>query len=193
MSLSTETSVVKAEREPTEIQEENVSPTPVAMIETDRSEPLNVDTIRELWSKTYNTNGKPDWSHIYPYYHPDVVFQDSIQRIEGIEEFVALCERLTKRCEMLQMEIHSIAQNANTILMDWTMTMVFKKSPSTPIYGSTKLTLHEDGRIIEQRDYYDLWGDIFNGIPYFKKPYRRFMRKVLRVAGGANGQAQTAR
>jgi len=140
---------------------------------------LNIDTVRELWSRTYNTQGKPDWSHIYPYYHPDVVFQDSIQRIEGIEEFTALCERLTKRCESLRMDIHAIAQNGNVILMDWTMTMVFKKSPSTPIYGSTRLTLHDDGRIIAQRDYYDLWGDIFNGIPYFKGPYRRFMRKVF--------------
>jgi limonene-1,2-epoxide hydrolase len=140
---------------------------------------LNPATVRELWSKTYNPAGKPDWSHIYPYYHPDVVFHDSIQRIEGKAEFVALCERLTRRCERLQMEIHSIAQAANVILMDWTMTMVFRKSPSTPIYGSTRLTLHEDGRIAEQRDYYDLWGDIFNGIPYFRRPYRRFMRRFF--------------
>jgi limonene-1,2-epoxide hydrolase len=140
---------------------------------------LDVHTVRELWSKTYNAEGKPDWSHIYPYYHPDVIFQDSIQRVEGMKEFVALCERLTKRCEKLQMEIHSVAQQDNVILMDWTMTMVFKKFPSTPIYGSTKLTLHEDGRIIEQRDYSDLWGDIFNGIPYFKKTYRKFMRRYF--------------
>ncbi len=140
---------------------------------------LDLDTVRELWSKTYNTQGKPDWSHIYPYYHPDIVFEDSIQRIEGLEEFVALCERLTKRCEKLQMDIHAMAQNGNTIFMSWTMTMVFKKSPSTPIYGTTRLTLHPDGRIIEQRDYYDLWGDIFNGIPYFKGPYRKFMRKYF--------------
>ena len=139
--------------------------------------PLDIDTVRTLWSKTYNSNGKPDWSHIYPYYHPDVVFQDTIQRIEGIGEFVALCERLTKRCESLQMEILAIAQNANIILMDWIMTMSFNKYPSTPVYGSTKLVLHPDGRIIHQRDYYDLWGDIFNGIPYFKKPYRKFIRK----------------
>lgn len=139
--------------------------------------PLDIDTVRALWSKTYNSNGKPDWSHIYPYYHPDVVFQDTIQRIEGIGEFVALCERLAKRCESLQMEILAIAQNANIILMDWIMTMSFNKYPSTPVYGSTKLVLHPDGRIIHQRDYYDLWGDIFNGIPYFKKPYRKFMRK----------------
>jgi limonene-1,2-epoxide hydrolase len=140
---------------------------------------LDIDTVKALWSKTYNTDGKPDWSHIYPYYHPQVVFQDSIQRIEGITEFVALCERLTRRCESLRMEIHSIAQSGNVILMDWTMTMMFKKYPSTPVYGSTKLVLHEDGRIIAQRDYYDLWGDIFNGIPYFKGPYRRFMRRTF--------------
>ncbi len=139
--------------------------------------PLDVDTVRELWSRTYNTNGKPDWSHLYPYYHPDVVFEDSVQRIEGIGEFVALCERLTKRCESLQMEILSIAQGSNFILMDWIMTMSFNKYPSTPVYGSTKLTFHADGRIIHQRDYFDLWGDIFNGIPYFKKTYRKFMRK----------------
>lgn len=142
-----------------------------------KRKPLDIDTIRELWSKTYNTEGKPDWSHIFPYYHPDIVFQDSIGRIEGIDEFVALCKRLTERCESIEMQILSIAQNSNIILMDWIMTMSFNKYPSTPVYGSTKLVLHEDGRIIEQRDYFDLWGDIFNGIPYFKNHYRRFMRK----------------
>jgi limonene-1,2-epoxide hydrolase len=141
--------------------------------------PLDADTVRELWSKTYNPDGKPDWSHIFPYYHPDMVFHDSIQRIEGKEEFVAMCRRLTKRCEKLKMDIHAVACNGNFIFMNWTMTMVFRKFPSTPMYGSSRLTLHEDGRIIEQRDYYDLWGDIFNGVPYFRKPYRAFMRKFF--------------
>jgi limonene-1,2-epoxide hydrolase len=136
-----------------------------------------IETIRELWSKTYNTDGKPDWSHIFPYYHPDIVFQDSIQQVRGIDEFQAMCKRLTARCKSLHMEIISIAQDDKVILMDWKMTMSFKKFPDTPVFGSTKLVLHEDGRIIEQRDYFDLWGDIFNGIPWFCKRYRRFMHK----------------
>ena len=155
----------------------NPEPSPLDAADTARLRKLDIHTIRELWSKTYNSSGKPDWSHLYPYYHPDVVFQDSIQRLEGIKEFTALCERLTKRCERLQMEILSIAQDANVILMDWIMTMSFNKYPDTPVYGSTTLVLHEDGRIIAQRDYFDLWGDIFNGIPYFKKTYRKFVRK----------------
>ena len=138
---------------------------------------LNEENILALWSKTYNTDGKPDWSHIFPYYHEGIVFQDSIQRIEGIDAFKALCKRLTDRCQELKMDISFISKKKDTIIFDWTMTMMFKKFPSTPIYGATKLTLHPDGRIMEQRDYYDLWGDIFNGIPWFKKPYRRFMRK----------------
>jgi limonene-1,2-epoxide hydrolase len=141
--------------------------------------PLSADNVRLLWSKTYNTLGKPDWSHIYPYYHPEIVFQDSIQRVEGIGEFVALCERLTKRSTELRMDIHSAVRDGNIIFLQWTMTMMFRTFPSTPIFGSTVLTLHEDGRIIGQRDYYDLWGDIFNGIPWFKKAYRKFMHRYF--------------
>lgn len=148
-------------------------------VKDDQIVELTTESVLYLWSKTYNTNGKPDWSHIYPYYHPDVVFMDSIQRIEGIDNFTAMCRRLTKRCKQLQMDINSIVQDSNIIMMDWKMTMSFRKSPSTPIFGCTKLTLHEDGRIIEQRDYYDLWGDIYNGIPGFRRVYRSFMRKFF--------------
>ncbi|MBN2882866.1 MAG: nuclear transport factor 2 family protein [Clostridia bacterium] len=138
---------------------------------------LTKENVLYLWSKTYNTDGKPDWSHIFKYYSDDIVFQDSIQRIEGIDGFIALCNRLTDRCKELKMDIESIVKEENIIIMDWKMTMMFKKYPSTPIFGSTKLVLNDEGKIAMQRDYYDLWGDIFNGIPWFKKPYRKFMGK----------------
>ena len=138
---------------------------------------LNTETVKELWSITYNTNGKPDWSHIFKYYHRDIVFQDTIQRIEGIDNFIAMCNRLTKRTKQLNMEIVSIVQNDNTIIFEWIMTMMFKKYPSTPLYGCTKLLISDDNYILEQRDYYDLWGDIFNNIPRFGKMYRRFLIK----------------
>jgi len=138
---------------------------------------LNIEIVLEQWSKTYNTQGKPDWEHIFPFYHDDIVFQDSIQRIEGKEAFVAMCNRLTKRCKELNMEIVNISQNDNVIIFDWIMTMMFKRYPSTPLYGATRLVLNEEGIIVEQRDYYDLWGDIFNKIPRFGKAYRRFLRK----------------
>lgn len=143
------------------------------------TEPLTVERIRELWSRTYNREGKPDWSHIFPYYHEDIVFEDTIQRIEGIKAFTAMCERLTKRCEQLNMDILSIVMESREVFFQWKMVTIFRKFPSTPVYGCTKLTLGDDNQIIHQRDYYDLWGDIINGIPGVRWLYRKFMRKYF--------------
>ena len=150
-----------------------------SVLESEVLEELNVESVKRLWSKTYNTEGKPDWSHIYKYYHEDIVFQDTIQKVEGIVKFKEMCERLTKRSKKLKMELLCVSQTDNMIIMDWIMTMSFRRSPDTPMYGATKLTLHEDGRIAFQRDYYDLWGDIYNGIPGWRRLYRWFMRKFF--------------
>ena len=141
-----------------------------------RTNELNVDTIKTLWSKTYNKNGKPDWSHIFPFYHEDIIFEDVIQRIDGFIEFEKMCNRLTKRCKSLDMEIYDVVQSDRIIMMQWKMTMRFRIFPSSPIYGMTKLTLDKDDLITHQRDYYDLWGDIAKKVPIYKHIYRWFMR-----------------
>ena len=138
---------------------------------------LTEESVRRLWSKTYNTQGKPDWGHLFPYYAPNIVFQDTIQRIEGKEAFMAMCGRMAQRWSSLNMDLLNVIQKDNVIMLEWIMTMTFTKYPSTPLYGSSRLTLDENGQIKEQRDYYDLWGDIFNNIPYFKRPYRKFVAK----------------
>jgi hypothetical protein len=136
---------------------------------------LTKDLVLELWSKTYNTEGKPDWSHILPYYDINIYFRDSIQEIRGITEFTAMTERLTRRSKDLKMKIVNSSMAENIIFLEWEMTLSFKKYPSSILYGSSRLTLNEEGKITEQRDYYDLWGDIFDNIPRFGKAYRKFM------------------
>jgi limonene-1,2-epoxide hydrolase len=138
---------------------------------------LNAQSIKELWSKTYNTDGKPDWSHILHYYDDNIYFRDSIQAIRGIKEFRAMTERLTDRSKDLKMNIVNAVMHENIVFIEWEMTIAFKKRPSSVLYGSSRVTLNDEGKIIEQRDYYDLWGDIFDNIPRFGKAYRRFMKK----------------
>ena len=137
----------------------------------------DADTVKELWSRTYNTEGKPDWSHILPYYDKDIRFRDSVQELHGIDDFVAMTERLTKRSKDLKMNIVNAVKNDHVYFIEWEMTIKFKKNPSSILYGASRLTVNDEGRIIEQRDYYDLWGDIFDNIPRFGKAYRKFMKK----------------
>ncbi len=138
---------------------------------------LTPDSVRELWSLTYNTSGAPDWSHLFPYYHDDIVFQDCIQRVEGRTDFEALCNRLAQRCRELRMRILDVSQTGNVIFLEWEMTLMFQRWPSSTLHGCSRLTLDGDGLIVEQRDYYDLWGDIFDNIPRFAAIYRAFMRR----------------
>jgi len=138
---------------------------------------LNADSIKELWSKTYNTDGKPDWSHILPFYDKNIYFRDSIQELRGLEGFTAMTKRLTNRSKALSMNIVRAAQQDNDIFIEWEMTITFRKNPNSVIYGSSRVSINEEGKIIEQRDYYDLWGDIFDNIPRFGRAYRRFMKR----------------
>jgi len=133
--------------------------------------------LLELWTNIYNTEGKPDWSHILPYYDDNIVFHDSIQEIKGIEEFTKMTERLVKRSKKMKMQIKNCVQEGNVIMVEWVMTLTFRKYPNSKMYGVSRLTLNEKNMIIEQRDYFDLWGDIFDNIKFMTKCYRRFMRK----------------
>ncbi len=138
---------------------------------------LTLALVNELWAKTYNTQGKPDWSHILPFYDENIYFRDTIQEIRGMTEFKAMTERLTQRAKDLKMLLKKTMQHENDIFIEWEMTIGFKKYPNSVMYGVSRITLNEQGKIIEQRDYYDLWGDIFDNIPRFGKAYRRFMKR----------------
>lgn len=138
---------------------------------------LTLEIVNELWAQTYNTEGKPDWSHILPFYDDEIHFKDSIQELRGITAFKAMTERLTRRSNDLKMKLNRTVQDGNDFFIEWEMTIRFKKYPSSVMYGASRITINEHGKIIEQRDYYDLWGDIFDNIPRFGKAYRRFMKK----------------
>ncbi|WP_371804697.1 nuclear transport factor 2 family protein [Candidatus Lokiarchaeum ossiferum] len=138
---------------------------------------IDKEQLCELWTNIYNTDGKPDWSHIIPYYDEKIIFRDSIQTIHGIEEFKQMTERLVQRSKDLKMKIVNSVKEENIIFLEWEMNLSFGKYPNSTMYGSSRLTLNEAGKIIDQRDYYDLWGDIFDNIPKLAKRYRKFMRK----------------
>jgi hypothetical protein len=137
----------------------------------------NKEQFVDLWTNIYNTEGKPDWSHILPYYDEDIYFRDSIQEIRGMKEFKEMSERLVERSPDLKMKIVNILFERTTIFFEWEMSLSFKKRPNSTIYGASRITLNKAGKIIEQRDYYDLWGDIMDNIPMLAKRYRKFMKK----------------
>ena len=137
----------------------------------------SLEQFTGLWMSVYERGGRPDWSHILPYYDDGIRFRDSIQEIQGIGEFARMTERLTARSKDLKFVIHKSAMDGRDIFIEWEMILSFKRYPRSSLYGASRVTLNGDGKIVTQRDYFDLWGDIFDNIPWFGKRYRKFMRK----------------
>lgn len=90
------------------------------------------EQLKKLWTNIYNTEGKPDWSHILPYYDDDIYFCDSVQQIHGMSEFKAMTERLIARSNNLKMDVKNVAQNEHIIFLEWEMSLSFKKYPMVP-------------------------------------------------------------
>jgi limonene-1,2-epoxide hydrolase len=136
----------------------------------------SVSQLCDLWKGVYRGKDGVDWSGLLPYYDEDIVFKDSIQEIRGMADFAAMTERLARRSRDLKYVIHCAVMEGNLIFVEWEMVISYKKYPTSSVYGTSRITLRE-GKIIEQRDYYDLWGDIIDNIPFLNKGYRRFMKK----------------
>jgi hypothetical protein len=139
----------------------------------------NKEQMVKLWNDIYNTDGKPDFLKALPYYDDNLYFHDAIQEFRGIEAFKEMTDRLVARTPDLKIKVINCVNEGNIYFIEWEMSMSFKNTPNTTLHGTSRLTVSEQGKIMEQRDYYDLWGDIFDNIPKFKfnQRYRKFMKK----------------
>lgn len=131
-----------------------------------------------LWQDAHSSAEKNGWDFILPYYDNNIIFKDSIQEINGMEKFSEMTRRLDKRSKSMRFIIHNCAMQKDIIFMEWEMVISYWKFPKSSVYGSSRMRL-KNGKVIEQRDYYDLWGDIFDNVPFFRKIYRWFMRKAF--------------
>lgn len=136
----------------------------------------DLDHYLSLWEEIYSSPGGPKWDHLIPYYDENITFRDTVQEINGIDDFKDMTERLTKRSKNLDVLIHNAVMRDDRIFIEWEMIISYKKYPKTSIYGVSRTTL-KDGKIVDQRDYFDLWGDIIDNIRFLSRGYRRFMRK----------------
>lgn len=136
---------------------------------------LTLTLAKQIFSSDMMTKN-PDFSIIRDYYHSNVRFRDAIQELHGRDAFITMMQHFMKRCSELHVHLNDAAQNGNVIFLQWTMKMRFSKSPLTVIEGATKLTLDADGKVVEHRDYFDLWGDTLDAVPGVGKLYRRAVK-----------------
>jgi alkylhydroperoxidase family enzyme len=154
------------------------SPTPDSA-----SKPARFDA--DLASRMFSFRGKTDEgegvdvSIIREHYHPEVRFQDAIQVVEGRDGVIEMMLRFPKRVAELSCTVHTALQQDDLIIVEWSMDMrAHKRLPVMTNHGMSKLRLDAEGRVIEHRDYFDLWGDMIDAFAGPSRLYRAIVRHM---------------
>ena len=148
--------------------------------ETDKKPSLDAQAVHELfssWDKHVHTVDE-----LRQWFSEDFVFEDPLQRIEGIEAYREMNERLLKKNHDLKIEMEESAQNGPHIMFTFSLSMApSKKRPQTRIYntGMTYVRLDDEGKIDYHRDYWDFNSMFLSAFPAgVLRGYKRMVKKL---------------
>ncbi len=138
---------------------------------------LDAQKVHELfsmWDKKV-----PNVEELREWFADDMVFEDPLQRIEGIEDYREMNERLLKKNHDLNIEMEESAQNGPHIMFTFSLSMApSKKRPKMRIHntGMTYVRLNAAGKIEYHRDYWDFNTMFLSAFPEgARRAYKRFV------------------
>ena len=124
---------------------------------------ISIEDLKELFNKPYGKDApsKQKWAE---FYNEDVIFIDPTQTTKGLDSYIAVQEKLVKRCNDIFLETHAISRNEDCGFVEWTMGLkIMGKEFIYP--GTTRLIFSKNGLIKEHRDYFDFCGPTFGPVP----------------------------
>src|SRR4051794_33234667 len=125
----------------------------------------------------FNHEGAAAVERIPALYADDIVFEDPIQSVTGIEKFMETNRRMMARAKSLEVEVGDVVENGDQIFMSWKMRYVPKMGPAIAIDGATHCRVR-GGKIVYHRDYWDLLGSVINGLPVVAPIYKMLVKKL---------------
>ncbi len=138
---------------------------------------LNAEIVHHMLSN-FDTE-VPSVAELRRYYADDMLFQDPLQKIEGITPFREMNVRLLQKLHEMNIEMLESAQTGPNIM--FTFAMDLKPTPRAPrmhIEGMTHVRLNAEGKIALHRDYWDLASSVMAVIPPLQRGYRWITKKM---------------
>jgi len=110
-------------------------------------------------------------------YDPGCVFQDPLQRAEGLDAIRAMNRRLEKKMGAVTVKLLGDAVSEKTLTIRWVMTFraPFMRKPGN-LEGVSWMEFNDAGKCIRHTDYWDMGGMIDEVVP-IAKPLHDLVRK----------------
>ncbi len=118
---------------------------------------------------------------VFEHYAPEAYFADPVQKAQGRKEVLRMYRNLGRMFPDISIAILRQLDRDDCVVAEWEMTFKSKYWPVTiPLRGTTWLTLDNQGRILDHRDYWDLVAFLKAGIPLpdTPEPVQRLLNRL---------------
>ena len=111
-------------------------------------------------------------------YAPDVVFEDPLHRLEGLDALVAYFDRLNAKVEYAEFAFGQQVVSEGLAALTWVMTVRTRRPRQTIVVPGVSVLRFGD-RVTHQRDYFDVGAMLYERLPLFGW----FLRRIKRLVG----------
>ena len=147
---------------------------------------MHRDPTLEAFCDFYNKLDKTSTNMLPEVYTRDVVFQDPLHRIEGIEALVGYFGRLYANVDTCRFDFGVRLRQADNAFVTWTMTLRHPRLAGGQEYhveGCSRLRFAaSDGphgeRVCQHRDYFDAGDLLYERLPLLGSVIRQVKRRA---------------
>jgi hypothetical protein len=111
-------------------------------------------------------------------YDEDLRFRDPVQELRGLDAFAAMNRAFLRSARSIEVRALDLAEGDGSFFLAWTMRVAGRIGPAVTIDGVTHARTR-GGKIVEQRDHFDLAGSALGAIPGVSSAYRFLVRKLV--------------
>lgn len=142
--------------------------------------PSQDTSLGKRWSRALETlfrEREPALPAFLSLYDEHIQFQDPLQRVSGLDAFAELNRRFLVRARRLAITVEDMAEQDNVLFASWRMHFAPRLGPELTLEGASHLRVRE-GRILYQRDHFDIAGGVASAVPGLSSLYRAVLTRV---------------
>ncbi|OJH41104.1 nuclear transport factor 2 family protein [Cystobacter ferrugineus] len=137
-------------------------------------------TLGERWSRALETlfrEREPALPAFLSLYDEHIQFQDPLQRVSGLAAYAELNRRFLARARRIEISVEEMAEQEGRLFASWRMHFAPRLGPELTLEGVSHLRVRE-GRIVYQRDHFDVAGGVASAVPGLSALYRAVLTRV---------------
>ena len=126
-------------------------------------------------------------------YADELVFEDPLGRLEGLDEFRVYIQAMYEYVEDIQWVYTEEVIAGDTHVLFWTMTLQTKglnKGKPFSVDGTSRMVFGEDDKIVAHRDYFDMGDYVYERVPVVKWFVKLVKRRLHKAVDTAREDAQ---